>query len=403
MQNWTKNLQLTTKLFLCAAAASFPFSVAATNTALALALTTGLVTRDLQQGALMLWRSYKSLAISILSYLGLVLAGLLWSLDHRYGVEVAAHLWLWLLLPLIIQVLSEDKWRGYFLASLSSGLVLHLLYCVLQRFGIVPVPESAGSSLTDATGYIGHISFGIVYGVWGGWLLHFGWQNQEWKRILSWALSLWAFAMIFLAEGRSGYLVAAVILLIVFWKHLISGHGFMRMIGVIAVFAVLAAVVVLGPGKERIGNTVNGIEAAMKGDLSRVEERWIIWLSTTELWKDHPLAGVGTGGYSAGIKEMQQRHPDEPLFKMAYSHSHNIYLQSLVRWGPAGLLVILAMFWNWLRAGISRPWTTHTNAFVILSGIALMIHGLSSVSLEEHFATIFALFALAVGLSAKDD
>jgi len=36
---------------------------------------------------------------------------------------------------------------------------------------------------------------------------------------------------------------------------------------------------------------------------------------------------------------------------------------------------------------------------VALSAIALIIHGLSSVSLEEHFATIFALFTLAIGLS----
>lgn len=438
--NRQTNLVLVTGILLCIAAFTFPFSVAATNSALALALIAGVASGQLRQGIIHLWQQQHRLSLAILIYLALVLLGLIWSLDRHYGLEVAGHLWLWLSLPILIAALQNKKWRNHFLIALSSGLVLHLLYCVLQRLDIVPVPESAGSSLIDATGYIGHISFGIVYGVWGGWLLHFGWMHHGRNRLISWLLSFWAFAMIYLAEGRSGYLVAAAVLSIVFWKHLISGRSPKRMFGAIAVFAVLAAIVAFGPGKERIVNTLEGIHAAWNGDLEKVEERWLIWMNSANLWREYPLIGVGTGGYSTASKKLLENHPElvpnsyrrkqetinsikafieknedkpDPKNRITnaksilkkwqnyrpWSHSHNIYLQSLVRWGPLGLLAICGLFWFWLRAGKSRPWEIHTNSLVTLSGFALIIHGLSSVSLEEHFATIFALFALAVGLS----
>jgi len=396
---WKVKIQQSTKILLCLAALFFPFSVAAANTALALALISGLFSSLLWHGVIKLWQAYRPLTFAIIGYLILVLLGVSWSLDKHYGLEVAGHLWLWLLLPLILMALQEKQWRSRFLISLSIGLSLHLLACVFQKLGLVNI-IAGGSSTADATGYIGHISFGIVYSVWAGWLLHYGWFKHGWKRVIVWLLSLWSFAMIFSAQGRSGYMAATAVLILVFWKHLISGHDWKRMLFTLSAGALLAIIVILGPGKERIAQTIDGIQAAGQGDLRHVEARWIIWLGAIEIWKEHPVFGVGTGGYPEAAKIIKKQHPQLDD-RNIYGHIHNIYLQSLVRWGPVGMIMICALFWFWLRTGSRQPWSDHSNALIELSAIALIIHGMSSVSLEEHFATIFAIFSLAVGLSSS--
>ncbi|MES0372299.1 MAG: O-antigen ligase family protein [Mariprofundaceae bacterium] len=394
-------LQQLTCGLLCIAALTFPFSVAAANTSLTLALLSGLASGLLWQGMVDLWKNHHTLSLAILTYLLLVLLGLSWSLDRSYGLEVVSHLWLWLLLPLVYMASNDQQWRSRFLLFLSTGLSLHLVLCVIQMNGLIEI-DAGGSAAHDATGYIGHISFGIIYSIWAGWLLHYGWLEHGWKRMVPWLLSLWAFAMIFAAQGRSGYLVAIAVLLLVFWKHLLSGQSWKRTAITLCMFTILGIVLISGPGKDRVESTLHGVQAAWQGDLKQVEARWIIWLGGIELWKDHPLLGVGTGGYPEAAKNIRTDHPHLDYHGVNYSHLHNIYLQSLVRWGPVGVIVICALLWLWLRAGIQRPWSVHSNALVSLSAVALIIHGVSSVSLEEHFATILAILALAIGLSDRE-
>lgn len=402
MEPWKQNISVATGVLLCLSALCFPFSVAATNSALALALVTGLLSSQLKQGALLLWQQQRTLTLALLVYLALVLAGISWSLDRNYGLEVAGHLWLWLLLPLILAALQERRWQSRFLTSLSVGLSLHLLLCLLQKLAIIEASLAVGSDIYDPTGYIGHISFGIVYGIWGGWLLHIGWLGQGWRRWLPWLLSISAFSMIFMAQGRSGYLVAAAVLLLVFWKHLVSGQSIKRIMTGMLVLIALAVLVVTGPGKERVEKTTATVQAVLQGDMSRVEARWLIWLEAIEVWKQHPLLGVGTGGYFTGVHNLRSQSTTHPHYEKVYSHAHSMYLHALVRWGPLGLGIICALFYFWIRSGMKTDWSTISGeSLVILSGTALTIHGLSSVSLEEHFATIMAIFSLGAGLAFR--
>jgi O-antigen ligase len=400
-QTWQLRGQQATGFLLCMAALFFPFSVAIANISLALALISGLISLQLWQGIICLWQQYRSLTLAIFVYLALVFFGVFWSIDKEIGLEIIGHLWLWLLLPLVLMVMDDKWWRNRFLLSLSIALTAHLFFCVLQMFGIADV-DTAGSSLYDATGYIGHISFGIVYGVWSGWLIHYGWLQHGWKRFVPWLLACWGLTMVFAAQGRSGYLVATAMLMIVFWKHLISGQSLKRMFAVLAVFAALGIIIIAGPGKERIESTISGLQAAQHGDMEQVEARWLIWLSAIELWKQQPLTGIGTGGYVKTAKQFKTQNPEHPYFKRIYSHIHNTYLQSLVQWGPVGIIVILMLFMLWIREGVRQPWSTdHASCMALLSGLALVIHGMSSLSLEEHFSTIFAIFMLGTGLASN--
>lgn len=388
-------------ILLCIAALVYPFSVAATNVVLGGAIILGILSGRWLTGARLLWVEHRWFTVAILSYLGLMLIGVLWSNNHILGMRKVGHQWFWLLLPVLVAVLSNTIWRHRFLFSLSLGLALHLGLCVLQIFGYAEGTTAGGSGMDDPTGHIGHIGFGFVYGLWAAWLLHWGWLKTGWWRAVSWLLATWAWLMVFLAQGRSGYLISLVLLLLVVGKHLLEGHGWKRVSAVFGLILLMVAMLAMGPGKSRLLTTWGNIQAIHHGDVRAAGGRWSLWLGAVEVWKKHPLTGVGTGGYEAEAAQVFSEHP-EYIFKA--DHPHNSYLLAMDRWGTGGLVILLMLLYLWIRSGWRIDWNLYLSAPLIsLSGVALAIHSLSSSAFEEHFSAVLALLLLGAGLSEQTD
>jgi len=401
----TKSLAL---ILLCMAMLCFPFSVAATNVALGLMLATGVLTGLWWQGVAALWHGYRVLSLAIAAYLGLVIIGLLWSLDPAWGMKILGRHWFWMILPVIVMLLSDVKNRSILLFFVSLGLSLNLIYCVLQIFDVVSITLVGGSSSSNPTGHIGHTSFGFIYGIWAAWLLHTGLLCRNKLSWLLWGLASWAVVMVFLAQGKSGYIVTLVVVLFVAirWLHETGGR---RMFVILAsVLLLLFMALALGPGKERVVGTWQALTGTVQKQLNTDEivavssatARMEWWKMSYHIWLEQPLMGVGTGGFPKAVVDWQATHIDEGEFAVALVHPHNQYLLVMVRWGVIGLVLLLALLYFWIRAGAARSWQ-HSVAMplVTLTGVALLVHGLSSSSLEEHFSTIFALVLAGTGLS----
>lgn len=392
---------------LCIAALAFPFSVAATNAVLAAVLVIGITSGLWWQGAQTCWRQASLLVLAFLAYMGLMLLGLVWSLDISWGLHVLGRHWFWLLVPIIVASLAAENWRRYFLVALSIGLGLNLIYCVLQMFGHVVVTTD-GSSASDATGHIGHIGFGVVYGIWAAWLLYLGLHFKGWKRWGAWGLAAWSYVMIFSAQGRSGYLVAVLLAVAVLVQWFRQRGGWRMLFVMAAIILLAAAVFALGPGKERIAGTLKAFSVIEDTQLDQLnsadnatiatQERLKMWSTSLRIWKEHPLLGVGTGGLPAAVARLKAEGRAASSF--TFVHPHNQYLLNLARWGVVGLAVLLALLFLWLREG-NRQERQYSLAgpLMLLSGLALVVHGLASSSLEEHFSAILAALLLGVGLS----
>jgi len=399
-------LQLT-PLFLCVGALVFSFSVAATNVALGAALAIGILSGQWWQGAVRFWLDYRLLLMVFVAYFLLMIIGLIWSQDVAWGVHVLGRQWFWLLIPVVIAVLSDDQWRIRFLMALSVGLTLTLIFCVMQMNGLVEV-TTVGSSDSDATGHIGHIGFGVVYGLWGAWLLHVGWLFSGWQRLSLWSLTSWAYLMVFLAQGRAGLLVATLLMIVVVFYNFRKVNITHLMIG----FAMFTALVVfsqmVGPNKERWQSAWQGIENNMSTGIvtesasmgSSTDQRFYMAIVSLDIWKQHPVLGVGTGGLPEAVKKWSQEEGHEQ--GVTFAHPHNQYLLNLVRWGPLGLALLMFLLFIWLRE--SRHWnwnTSRTAPLICLSAVALASHGLFAPSMEEHFSAVLAALVLGVGLSDR--
>lgn len=389
---------------LCSLGLIFPFSVAATSILLGLTLAVGIIAGNWWTGARHMWTEYRGLTTAMLVYWGLMLIGLAWSSDRMWGLHVVGHQWFWLAVPVMVAALADMRWRLRFMFALSLGLTLHLGFCVLQKFRIVTIKDFGGSNADDATGFIGHIGFGFIYGIWAGWLLHWGWKQTGWKRWIAWLLAAWAWVMIFAAQGRSGYLVALAIMVVVLWQHWIAA-GWRKAVLPLALLLVMVGVLAAGPGKQRLATTSQDISDIWHGDVRDTDPRWSMWIAAVDAWKSHPVLGVGTGGFPDAARAAKKAHPDlafggYPAGQIPV-HPHSMYFFSLARWGLFGLAAFLALVATWIRTGWRLPWDRFESPVMALSGIALALDGLFAPTMEQQGTGVMLVMMLGLQLAAE--
>ena len=400
---FASNFETLSFLTLCIAAIIFPFSVAISNMALGCAVGAGILGGALVSGMRYFWQNHRLLSLACWAYPILLLLGLIWSLDRSWGIHIATKYWYWFLIPIATALLTPIKRRELFLACISLGLTSHLFFCVGQILGLTDFTIPANSSASNATGHIGHIGFGFVYGTWACWLLHWGSLQLNWKRWAAWALAVWSILMVFLAEGRSGYIIIIILLLVMIWK-LMQTQTWKKALTASLACLILLTALSAGPGMERVKETWQSIQNIQQGHFEKAESRWSYWYTALKAWQDHKFIGVGTGGYPVSAEKIKLNHPElafEPGATSKPAHPHNIYLLALSRWGPAGLVIMLFLLVTWARAGWRENWQ-HSDAgsLITLPALAMIIHGLSSSSLEEHFSGIIAVFLLTAGFAS---
>jgi len=392
-------LQKVSIAMLCLAGLAFPFSVAATNAGLAATLLLSLFSGDFRRGSQLLWQHYTTLAIAFLLLIGLMILSLAWSPDFIEGLDKIGHLWFLLLLPVLNSLLQHEPYRKAFLLSLSIALTAHLGYCVVQASGLFHIEiASAASNPDDPAGHIGHIGFGFVYGLWAGWLIMHSLHHRGWERWLPLALALWAVVMVFIVQGRGGYLVVLAISLAIIWKEWIHGRLSKRLPWFIGSFALLLMALAMGPGQHRVQQTWQQLQQAESGDIRHAEARLPLWISAFKAWQEKPWLGYGVGGFLSATQSVHVTHPE--LETPHLVHPHNIYLLAMVREGVIGLMSLLAVLFFWLHAGWRMNWLHSPAGYLIAApALALMVNGMTSSSLEEHYSGIIAIIFLACGLA----
>lgn len=385
------------------AAFLLPFSLATSNALFGLALAVSLLSGAWWQSARRLWNEERLLFLAIAAYVLLMGVGILWSLNPGWGLHLWAKQWSWALLPLVFLLARYQSFRKALLRGLSLGLALHLPVCLLQASGHpLPLDYPAGSSVQDPTGLLGHIGFGFVYGVWGAWLILKSQSHNGFRKFICWAFSTLSFGMIFLAQGRSGYLVALTIIIVLIWKLWLQNASKNALLIWGLIGLLIAATVVLGPARQRIHNTFLSIQSALSGDLQHAEPRVSLWTAAWRGIREHPWIGVGTGGYPSFASEAARR--DSKLdfgSSLSPGHPHQTYLAAWVRWGPMGLALVLILFWAWIRRGMQANWRQSEPPLILFSGLAMAVHGFTATSLDEYFSSMYAVLWLGIGLGAE--
>jgi len=395
--------------FLFSGLLFFPFAIAVSNFFFASLLITAFIQSHIfQQGWHICWYQYRNITIAVLLYLLFTIVGTLWSTDSMEAYRLISKGVYWLIVPVIIGVSithAQLTTKAYF--AISTGLFLHLIICTLQYFSLFTLDQSniGGTSSSDPTGFLGHLSFGFIYGIWvGALLIQASITTSKWK-YLFYILGCYAFISIFLTQGRSGYLIALIMVALVFWKKYLRKTSFQHII-ILLVISITASALFLTvnqAGKVKLDRTVKEIQSYYHGEFKEANIRLKIWDITLDIWQDSPWLGIGTGSFRQAFED-KVKSPQYAKYHMqsqTYNHAHNEFLFDLVRWGPLGLFVYLYLIFSWIKTGIQRQWKEQPmQAYLITSsGLATLINSFSDSTMTALTTIIFAIIALALGMS----
>lgn len=109
-----------------------------------------------------------------------------------------------------------------------------------------------------------------------------------------------------------------------------------------------------------------------------------LWRGSWIMFRDHPLAGVGSTGFIPALKELAARKTISPM-AATFTHSHNDILFMMAKYGCLGLIAILALYLvpaTLFGRYLSHPdKEIHACAFMGVAYIVgLMVYGLSDVA-----------------------
>jgi len=218
------------------------------------------------------------------------------------------------------------------------------------------------------------------------------------RRTLFGAVALLAaYNVLFMVGGRTGYVVLAA-LLVYFCFRWLRWQGL--------ALAALAGITVAGAGYLASDNLRERVDLVMhetaawqpgQGATSSSGLRMDYWHTSLRIIREHPLLGVGIGGFEKAYAEKIKGTAIKPS-----NNPHNQYLLITAQLGLMGLMLLLYLFWQHWRAAAWLPTVFEQD---MARGVLLTIMSgslLNSFLLDHAEGMFFAWMSgvLFAGLSA---
>jgi O-antigen ligase len=358
----TRHIENTGKWAAIAIGCTIPVSVALDNLLLLVVLICWLAGGGYREK----WSAFRDNAVShcVLALFGLLMLGTLWGNhsagDARYYLLKYLDL---LFVPLFIHYFRDAETRRWGLIGLAGTLMVVLELSFLIKIGVLPYGDVIHGTVLSPVVF--------KYRVTHNFLMAFGAFLFAWLAITSpaggiiriiWAAIavLAAINVTLMVEGATGYLTLAALGL------LLAATQFSQRSAIAGlIFAPLLAAVLLtipGPLAQRaavltqeLKNWQPNVAARESSAGLRIE----FYRNSLGIVTEHPLIGVGTGGFPSAYAARVQGTDMTPTH-----NPHNEYLHIAVQLGLAGLSALIMLFavqWRMARqlpapleAGLAR-------------------------------------------------
>jgi len=274
------------------------------------------------------------------------------------GAEFADVLHYWrkyahlLLIVLLVPLFVDKPSREYAITGFMLAMAVTLALSYLTASGWLPANKIIGGSTGNPFVFKMHITQNVFMAFFAYLLAVNSFTTSlPWKRAaFGLAAILAAYNVLFMVQGRTGYVVLAVLLTYLCFRWL-------RWKGI--AIAVLAGMTVAAAGyygshmlRDRVNLVVTELAAWQAGNGSGTSSglRMDYYTNSLKIIADHPVLGVGTGGfekaYAAKVKGTEMAPSNNP---------HNQYLLVTAQLGMIGLAVLLYLFYTQWRAALLLP------------------------------------------------
>jgi O-antigen ligase len=213
--------------------------------------------------------------------------------------------------------------------------------------------------------------------------------KQSWK----WLFGLWIllaiYNIIFMSEGRTGYLVLFCLIFLFFYQlyHL---RGVLIGSIVLIVLSILAYHFsdVL---RQRVDNVSESVQSYQEGQVHNSAELRLDFLNKSlTLVAQKPVFGHGTGSFSSKYKELEEKQGMNNT-----TNPHNEYLMIAVQWGLIGVGVFIALLYMmWKKSyDLKTQSALMAQGLVVTIAVGCLVNSLWLDNTEGHiFAYLIGVF-----------
>ena len=267
----------------------------------------------------------------------------------NYGGKYASLLYLILLIPLF----RDDRTRRHGMVAFIAAMLLTLALSYLLALRLLPVGSWMWGTPADAAIFKDHITQNVLM-VYLAFVCAINARTAPTlrARIIWWTLvALAVFDVLFLVQGRSGYLVLALLIpyFLYEWRRwqglaiavvvtvLLGGVGY------------LASTTMHVRVNEAVNEYIGWHHGHDKG--TPIGLRMGFYQNSLTIIRKHPIFGVGTGGFVHAYAK-QVKGTSFPMT----TNPHNQYLLTTIELGVTGLVLLLYLFYSqWHAARILTP------------------------------------------------
>jgi O-antigen ligase len=327
---------------------SIPLGVALNNLLLGLTLAAWLLGGNFRE-KLSAFRH--PVAIAGLALYGLLLIG---AVIARHELALAAlHLRKYadlLLIPVFLFLFRDALVRRHGILALASSLALVLVLSYLIKSGFVPAMPFIHGNAANPVVFKLHLTHNILmaYAVF-----LFAWLTLSAASVrarLGWAiLAALAFVNVtIMVHGATGYLILGGLLLLLGYRRFgWRGLG-AAILGTTLLAGALMAVT--NPFQERVNRIANELKEWHADQPAQTSTGWRLefYGNTLAIIAEHPLIGVGAGGFASAYAEKVKG-----TGRVATTNPHNEFLLITAQLGLVGLAALLWLFWRqWRLAAV---------------------------------------------------
>jgi O-antigen ligase len=208
--------------------------------------------------------------------------------------------------------------------------------------------------------YANYDDFGPMMGVGIGVCYYFAMAARHGRlKWLAYGLAAICVAGVVSSFARGVAISAGLVAAVIWWRS--PRKGWTSIGAVAAVIVVLVSTAVIGSGA-RIGSRGNWFEeiSSMFSSAEDASEsdRLILWGAALDIWKGHPLFGVGGRNFGTNaavdfeVGEVGGDYGGNPL-KLYDRTLHNIYVQILCEFGLVGTALFFYLLWDFHKKNVA--------------------------------------------------
>lgn len=327
--------------------------------------------------------NYKEYCIVAGIFAGTMFLSAVFSGDIVYGLKRWADMWIWRFMPFIVIVFLLKNYVDAKKVILASfvGISFVATYAVYQGL----------NGISRANGFYGHPM------TLGGWLCIFMplllIEFFE-KRLLGKYYWLSGIAFCVCSAGlvfnatRGAWLAVAIVCGLLLIYYMLKSK---RNVVIGALFIILISVVLVN--NPRFMHRLDTIDDFTKYQSNT--ERILIWQSAWNMFKDHPILGVGLGQYTVNYQQKYiLPHAKEPNL----GHAHNNFMQMLAENGIVGFIGFIVMFGYIIFKNLI-DWFKVKNVYALMivsATVCLLLQGFTEYNVGN--SAVIKMYWLVLGL-----